>query len=493
MNTLFAFLMMGLFITLFVLLILLLVRAIKRKPLKKTIFSILGCYGGVVISSVLTGDGIGIAVAFLCLGFMVAFFILVPILIIKAIRKKPLKKTAFGILGCFIGMILLPVAAFALDPQLSCEHEFTVVKNIDATCSATGKKTQICTKCNKESEDVLPILEHSWLEATCETPKTCQLCGLTTGEKGGHSWSEATCTTPKTCLTCDATEGEALSASKTHSWKAATCTEPKTCSVCNFVDGVPIDHTPSKWEIIDEGTTEEQGTRQQTCVVCGTILISEKFDSPSKAVSDAIETSIAAYSTDTEIEVIPGDKPNNVVVTASVLCENSEATVKNILSAVSEALQKTDVTTECIFTFGDITKGKDGECLAIASIDAKGNYKITSMSTNFKTERNIWLTSQFSAWDGSHTVLKGLIKDNLNDEKSFKHIETTYVDISTKDKKDQVNNLLKKAGYSQRVDIDDLFIMTTFSAKNAFNATIKNTAFGIVDYSSNVVTLIGIE
>ncbi len=36
-------------------------------------------------------------------------------------------------------------------------------------------------------------------------------------------------------------------------------------------------------------------------------------------------------------------------------------------------------------------------------------------------------------------------------------------------------------------------IMTTFSAKNVFNATIKYTAFGIVDYSSNSVMLIGIE
>ena len=57
----------------------------------------------------------------------------------------------------------------------------------------------------------------------------------------------------------------------------------------------------------------------------------------------------------------------------------------------------------------------------------------------------------------------------------------------------QVNDILKQSGYSQRVEIGDLFVMTDFSAKNAFNATIKNTAFGIVDYSADLVRLIGIE
>lgn len=493
MTILLAFLVMGLFVTLFVLLIMLIIRAVRKKPVKKTAFGMLGCYGGILLSSALTGDGVGPAFAFLTLGFMVSLPVLIFILIIKAIQKKPLKKTTLGLLGCFIGMILSTVVAFAIDPQLTCEHEFNVIKIVDATCSAEGKSIQACLKCNKELEDTLPMLEHSWAEATCETPRTCRLCGITTGEKGGHKWSNATCTTPKTCSLCAVTVGDALSANKSHSWKDATCAEPKTCSICNAVDGSPIDHTPSKWEIIDEGTSTEQGTRQQTCLACGIILKSEKFDSPSKTVTDIIENSVSKYSADADIEVFLGDNPNSVIVTATVLCENSEETVKNILSTVSEALQKTEVTTECIFTFGDIAKGKDGECLAMASIDAKGNYNLTSTSINFKTERNMWITSQFSAWDGSHTVLKNLIKDNLNDEQSFKHIETTYIDVSTKDKKTQVNNTLKKAGYSQRVDVGDLFIMTTFSAKNAFNATIKNTAFGIVDYSTDIVTLIGVE
>lgn len=35
--------------------------------------------------------------------------------------------------------------------------------------------------------------------------------------------------------------------------------------------------------------------------------------------------------------------------------------------------------------------------------------------------------------------------------------------------------------------------MAEFSAKNAFNATVKNTALGIASYSLDTITLIAIE
>ena len=52
--------------------------------------------------------------------------------------------------------------------------------------------------------------EHSWDNATCDTPKTCKLCGATEGEALGHRWADATYTAPKTCSVCGATEGEPL-------------------------------------------------------------------------------------------------------------------------------------------------------------------------------------------------------------------------------------------------------------------------------------------
>lgn len=392
-----------------------------------------------------------ILLSLLVFGFFFAIPVLLVMILVKAIRKRPVKKTVLSMLGCLVGMI---AAVFVL-AQITCSHE--------------------------------------WQDADCRNPRTCMLCGETQGEQGYHDWSNATCTTPKTCSVCGLTDGEALSADKSHTWIEATCAAPKTCTVCGAEEGTPIEHTLSDWEIIEEATTDAQGTRQQKCTVCEQVIKTEKFDSPFKAVVDIIEQAVSKYSGEADVEVIDGDEDNSVVVTAVLYCENSEQVVKNILASAADGLQKLDIKTQGLFTIGDIEDGPDGECLAMASIDADGNYKITPMSIDFKTERNVWIQDQFSAWDGSHTVLKDLIKDNLNDEKSFDHIETTFIDVSTDSKKDQVNNILKGAGYSQRVDVGDLFVVTKFSAKNAFNATIKSTAYGIVDESAGVVTLIAIE
>ena len=86
-----------------------------------------------------------------------------------------------------------------------------------------------------------------------------------------------------------------------------------------------------------------------------------------------------------------------------------------------------------------------------------------------------------------------MILKNLNDEKSYDHIETTYIDVNSEERITSVNELLSEAGYSQRVEKDDLFISTQFSAKNAFGGTVKNTAYGIASYNNQTITLIGIE
>lgn len=52
--------------------------------------------------------------------------------------------------------------------------------------------------------------QHTWIEADCVSPKTCESCGETEGEPLGHSWQEASCTEPRTCTRCGQTEGEPL-------------------------------------------------------------------------------------------------------------------------------------------------------------------------------------------------------------------------------------------------------------------------------------------
>ena len=430
--------------------------------------------------------------ALLFLGFLLAIPVFLIILAFNAIKKKPLKKTItklkISLLGAIVTFILFAIVVTIF----SCDHEYITIETVEATCLSEGKIVQQCSLCNDEKEEVLPLLEHSWQEPNCTTPKTCVLCGLTEGSIAGHSWIDATCTTPKTCSVCASTEGDALSVNKTHTWEKATCTAPKTCSVCKATEGSTIPHIASKWEIIEDAIGEEQGTRQQKCTVCGEILSTEKFYAPTKMATNIIESVVKQHSGETSLELVTNEKTGEISITGGIICENNETVVLNILQSICDQFYEENIEVECILVIGDIEDGFEGEALALASV-TKDECNLSVMSTNFKTERNMWINNQFSAWDGSHTVLKSLIKKNLNDEKSFEHIETTYIDIDTKDKKTQVNNMLKQAGYPNRVDIGDLFIATEFSAKNVFNATVKNTAYGIVDQSEDNVILIGIE
>lgn len=430
--------------------------------------------------------------ALLFLGFLLAIPVLLVILIINAILKKPISKTVkklkISVIGAIVTFILFAVVVLVF----ACDHEYTTIESVDATCLSEGKIVQQCSLCNNETVEVLPMLEHKWQEANCVTPKTCILCNSTEGSIAEHSWIDATCTTPKTCSICALTEGDALSPNKTHTWEKATCTEPKTCSVCNASEGTPIAHNLGKWEIIEEAIGEEQGTRQQKCTLCGNVIITENYYAPTKMATDIIKKVVSQYSGETTLELVTNEKTGEVSITGGFICKNDEKVVKDILQSISDKFKEEQLQISCILVVGDINDGFDGDALALASITTAG-YNLSVMSPDFKTERNMWINDQFSAWDGSHTVLKSLIKRNLNDEKSFEHIETTYIDVNSAERKNQVNNILKQAGYSNRVDIGDLFVVTQFSAKNAFNATIKSTAYGIVDQSADNVILIAIE
>lgn len=467
------------------------------------------------------GPKMSMLFAFLMLGCLLSLPVLFVILIVKAIKKKPIKIIAWSMLGAFIGVILFTILFGLTDPQSNCEHEYKLIEKIDASCLSDGKIKYQCFKCESIKNEILLATGHIWEDATCEKAKICTLCGITEGDIGGHVWLKATCTVPKTCSVCGITEGELiehtwinatcvkaktcsicnttegspLTEDLSHNWKPATCTQPKICTVCNETEGDVLPHTPGEWIIVDEGSVEKQGKKVIKCVDCEIIIQEEFFDSTSKKVADVLKNIVKKYSGligDIEI-IVSNDNDEILIATAPIGCENDEKIVKNILNDIALKFEELDLNAECILTFGDVNEGLNGTCLAMGAVYLDRTYEVTSMSSDFNSERNEWINSQFSLWDGSHTVLTELIKDNLNDEKSYKHIETTYIDISTKEMKDYVNGILKDAGYSQRVDVGDLFIMTNFSAKNAFNGTVKNTAFGIVDYSENIVTLIGFE
>ena len=109
---------------------------------------------------------------------------------------------------------------------------------LTAFCLASCEKDEPVVETPSEQT---PTHEHTFANATCTAPKTCE-CGATEGAANGHTWTEATCQAPKTCSVCNATEGT-LAAHKndvTLEAVAPTCTETGLtegvkCSVCNTV------------------------------------------------------------------------------------------------------------------------------------------------------------------------------------------------------------------------------------------------------------------
>lgn len=140
----------------------------------------------------------------------------------------------------------------------------------------------------------------------------------------------------------------------------------------------------------------------------------------------------------TDISTIgPNENKSWTSIVATVKCPNDEQAIKELLDEISSEIQKTPEEDEVTLTIADIN-AKNDTCIAIGSITTDGTSDIVSMSLDFNNERNIWIKSQFSVWDGSHRELEKLVKKNLNDEKSFDHIETTYRDIANENIRDEV-------------------------------------------------------
>jgi hypothetical protein len=84
-----------------------------------------------------------------------------------------------------------------------------------------------------------------------------------------------------------------------------------------------------------------------------------------------------------------------------------------------------------------------------------------------KTERQIQLEKQFSAWDGSHIELTKIIKKAMNDPDSYEHVETVYWDMT-----------------------DHVVVRTTYSGKNAFGGRVKNWVKAKADNNGKIIEII---
>jgi len=78
-----------------------------------------------------------------------------------------------------------------------------------------------------------------------------------------------------------------------------------------------------------------------------------------------------------------------------------------------------------------------------------------------------WIDDQFSLWDGSNRYLVDLVKEHLNDPKSFDHAETTYKDMG-----------------------DYIIVKMTYRAKNAFGGLILQNVTAKSDYKTQTISIV---
>lgn len=79
-------------------------------------------------------------------------------------------------------------------------------------------------------------------------------------------------------------------------------------------------------------------------------------------------------------------------------------------------------------------------------------------------QRREFVEAQFSAWDGSHRELVKVVKDSMNDRRSFEHIETRYTDNG-----------------------DTIVLQMRFRGSNAFGALVQNTVIAEADTATGEI------
>ncbi len=129
--------------------------------------------------------------------------------------------------------------------------------NCDTTCNYCG---------------ITRTPKHNYAAATCTKPKTCKVCGATSGKALGHKWNsgkvtkKATCKATGvktyTCSVCKGTKTETIAKSKNHTYSNSCDTK---CNVCSAKRS--ITHTYKN--IITKATLTKNGKISYKCSVCG--------------------------------------------------------------------------------------------------------------------------------------------------------------------------------------------------------------------------------
>ena len=238
--------------------------------------------------------------------------------------------------------------------------------------------------------------QHSWVDATCLSPKTCSACGLTDGVALGHSeevlaGKDATCTEAgltdgKKCSVCGETtlaqeeisalgHTEEIMVGEDPTCTSTGLTDGKKCSVCYeiLVAQEEIDKAEHSEQLV-EGTaatcTSKGLTDGKVCTVCGETLLAQEEIPENGHKDDNHNFECDVCNADLCVNHVPSDPiiDNEILATCSkegsydvvVKCSNCGEEISRE-AKVAEKLAHTEVIMSAIppaCTETGLTEGK---------------------------------------------------------------------------------------------------------------------------------------
>ena len=198
-------------------------------------------------------------------------------------------------IACLLCCLLLLTLCF-----VACDSESSKESEQNETNQQQNEQKEDQNDSEKSEENPV-VCEHTWVDADCDTPKTCSKCKVTEGEALGHS-------------------------TETKDDRAATCTSKAYCSRCeNEYGDEPLGHIE---EIISEKVpteTENGWTQGKKCSVCGKILVEPQtifvnyklvYSSNGDGTCTVVDILINPHVTEPFTVVIPEWSPDGDLVTA---------------------------------------------------------------------------------------------------------------------------------------------------------------------------------
>ena len=102
-----------------------------------------------------------------------------------------------------------------------------------------------------------------------------------------------------------------------------------------------------------------------------------------------------------------------------------------------------------------------------------------------------WFENELSWWDGAHSTVNKLIKNNLLSSSSFDHKETKYIGITNLKSKKDVADIISP--FNETVELSDVVVIVDFSASNAFGVEIDQQAYVLGKHKNKTFKLLAIR